>query len=76
MSEWRPCPRCQGSGRIADDRAVGTRMRERREAKKITLRAMARRLNLSVAYLSDLELGRRRWSHTNVTRYADVFGKI
>lgn len=28
----------------------------------MTLREMARRTEFSVAYLSDLELGRRRWS--------------
>lgn len=60
------CPKCNGTGRVPDDRAIGLAMRRLRESKEISLRALARRLEVSAAYLSDLELGRRHW-HENVT---------
>ena len=60
------CPRCNGTGHIADDRAIGQEMRQLREAKQISLREIARRMHYSAAYLSDLELGSRHWN-TKVT---------
>jgi transcriptional regulator with XRE-family HTH domain len=44
-------------------------MREKRLASWLTLREMARRLALSPAYVSDLELGRRRWTPKILARY-------
>ncbi len=44
-------------------------MRRRRIAKGMTLRDLARRLGLTASYLCDLELGRRRWTATNLARY-------
>ena len=40
-----------------------------RRIKQISLREVARRMGISAAYLSDLELGRRKWSD----RLCDLF---
>jgi len=40
-------------------KTLGGRIRELREAKDISLRELARKLDLSAAFLSDIELGRR-----------------
>lgn len=56
------CPRCGGTGEVEDDREVGAGYRRRREDIGVSLREVARQCGLSVSYLSDLELGRRKWS--------------
>jgi len=61
-----PCPYCRGTGQIPDDRAVGAEMRRLRERSGKSLRAVAGRLGVSAAYLSDLEQGRRRWSEARI----------
>jgi len=38
-------------------------MRKKRQAAGVSLREVARRMSLSAAYVSDLELGKRRWSN-------------
>lgn len=38
----------------------GEQIRRKRERKNISLRALARQAGISAAYLSDIELGRRR----------------
>jgi transcriptional regulator with XRE-family HTH domain len=38
---------------------LGTRIRKLREAKDISLREFARRIGISAAFISDIELGRR-----------------
>ena len=45
-----------------DDAAVGKAMRKLRQKAGLTGREVARRMNLSAAYVSDLELGRRGWN--------------
>jgi transcriptional regulator with XRE-family HTH domain len=41
---------------------AGQMVRELRERKGVSLRAVAKRLGLSAAFISDLERGRRNWS--------------
>lgn len=67
-----PCKHCDGTGRVPDDREIGRKMRRRRIEVGLSLRALAARLGLSPAYLSDLETGRRRWSPLNQKRYWEV----
>lgn len=59
------CDKCNGTGRIIDDRKMGQEMRVRRTRKGVSLHRLAREMGISVAYLSDLELGRRHW-HDNI----------
>ena len=40
-------------------KTLGQRIRELRDGQDLSLRELARKLNLSAAYLSDIELGRR-----------------
>jgi predicted transcriptional regulator len=63
------CPRCEGTGVIPDPRFHGAEARKRRLKTGIPLREMARRMSLSAAYLSDLELGRRGWREELQHRY-------
>lgn len=54
------CPRCGGSGKVQNDSQIGAQMRILRGS--MSLRELGAKLGFSAAYLSDLELGRRRWS--------------
>lgn len=58
----KPCPLCGGSGRVLDNKAMGQAMRIARKKAGVSGRELARRLGLSAAYVSDLELGRRGWN--------------
>lgn len=51
------CGPCRGTGKqfLADHKA----MRKRREAKGLSMRAMARRIKRSAPFLSDIENGKR-----------------
>ncbi len=68
------CPRCDGTGHIEDERVIGKRMRQLRLSAGVTLREMAQRLKYSPSYLSDLELGRRRWLPRLLHRYHNILG--
>jgi DNA-binding transcriptional regulator YiaG len=50
------CPKCGAPWRVFN----GQSLRKAREKTSISLREMARRLNVSAAYLSDVERNRRR----------------
>ncbi len=65
----KACDKCGGTGRIPDDRIYGAEMRKFREAAGITARTVARRLEVSASYLSDLEHGRRRWTPKLIFAY-------
>ena len=43
-------------------REVGQAMRDHRETAKVSLRELSRRLGCSAPFLSDMELGRRKYS--------------
>lgn len=47
---------------VVDHAATGLRARKHRKSQGVTLRAVARHMNISAPYLSDLELGRRNWT--------------
>jgi DNA-binding transcriptional regulator YiaG len=60
LYEHPVCPSCGGLGSIK--RVSGAYIREVREAANWSLRQMAKKLGISPAYLSDMELGRRGMS--------------
>lgn len=72
MSTTKPCPHCDGTGRVMDERAVGALMRKVREAKGLSLREVARRLKWSAPYVSDLERGQRVWTTTKQQRFLEA----
>ena len=69
------CPKCDGTGAVLDPRMVGQQMRELREHNDVSVREVARRLNLSAPYVSDLELGRRSFNEELIERYKSALKK-
>ena len=61
------------SGR-STDKTFGQVIREAREAKGMTLRALARALEVSAPFLSDVEHDRRRPSRERLPSFAKVLG--
>lgn len=70
------CPRCEGTGTIPDPAYHGKEARKRRKAANVSLREVARRMNRSVAYLSDLELGRRGWNENLMKSYLKAIREV
>ena len=56
-------------------RNLGTRIRELRELKDLSLREFAKKLQTSAAHISDIELGRRFPSDDLLTRIASLLGE-
>lgn len=54
---------------VTDDVATGAAMRQKRESFRLTLRQMGQRMGVSAAFLSDLELGRKRWTEERASEY-------
>jgi transcriptional regulator with XRE-family HTH domain len=52
-----------------DNAATGRLAREARTKAGLSLREVARRLDLSAPYVGDLELGRRGWTAERVIEY-------
>lgn len=61
------CPRCGGSGKHTE--IDHESLRAVREEAGVTLRAFAEQAGLSPAYISDVELGRRRATETVLPHY-------
>jgi transcriptional regulator with XRE-family HTH domain len=55
-------------------KTLGDRMRELREERDISLREFAKKLGISAAFLSDIELGRRHPSKKVLVRIARELG--
>lgn len=68
MSPTKKCSACEGTGRVPNPVATGLSMRQRRERAGVGLRELARKLDVSAAYLSDLELGRRGWRNAKLRK--------
>ncbi len=63
----QPCPRCGGSGVVADDREIGKALKTERG--KLSLREVSRRMGVSAAYVCDLEHGKRAWNALRIQAY-------
>lgn len=66
------CGTCGGTGKV--DCIPGDQMRSMREDAGISIREMARRIGISPMYLSDLELGRRRFSDQLAEEFVKEIG--
>ncbi len=53
-------------------KTLGQRIRELRQAKDLSLRDLARELEVSAAFLSDVELDRRNLSDKHLSKLAEV----
>lgn len=63
------CPKCSGSGKIDDPRAVGQALRDKREAAGKSLREVAAFMKVTAAFLSDCELGHRRLTDDRISDF-------
>jgi transcriptional regulator with XRE-family HTH domain len=54
--------------------SLGERIRELRELKDISLRELAKKIDVSAAFLSDVELGRRNFSEEKFGKIAKALG--
>jgi transcriptional regulator with XRE-family HTH domain len=57
------------------NKTLGERIRELREAKDYSIRELAKKLKVSAAFLSDVELGRRHPSGDVLERLAQLLGE-
>jgi len=71
---WKPYIRRVEKWEL-DDVAIGANRRRHREAYGISLRTFAKAIGLSAPYISDLELGRRRWSEELIHRFEVALAK-
>lgn len=71
---YKTCKHCNGSGQTVDHEQLGAMMRKLRLQSKLSLREVARRLEFSAAYLSDLEQGKRNWSEKKIFDYRKALG--
>ena len=51
---------------------IGAGLRAMRERRGVSLRAMARRLHVSAAFLSDMELGKRRYALKHIVQTVEL----
>ena len=65
------CPRCDGTGELANSFFVGAQMRKLREKAGINGAEIARRVGLHRAHIFNLEKGYRGWSPDVIKRYTD-----
>ena len=66
------CKRCRGTGREPDWKALGERVRKKRERRGIGVRELARLVKCTPAYISDLERNNRAsWYGTVAQRVLD-----
>jgi len=75
MPAQNKCSRCNGTGVEPDWREVGSAMRAQRESSGWTAAKLAKKLHLSRAYISDLELGRRAWRRALREKYLEALQK-
>lgn len=59
----KPCPSCEASGQVLDERKYGPDLRRRREAAGLSLAALGELVGISAQYLCDIELMRRPLWH-------------
>lgn len=69
MNKTKSCHCCHGTGTELDHATVGAELRSLRETRGLSLEAVAKKLKLSLSYLSDLERGRRNWTEAKVARF-------
>ncbi len=61
---------------VTDHVATGEQMRYLRTKRGLSLRSVAEQMKVSAAYLSDLELGKRNWSHERAQEYSSTLEQL
>ena len=67
--KWSFRPVAAGRTIIYNDKQTGARARKARLTAGLTQGQIARRMKISIGYVSDLELGENRWTESLVERY-------
>lgn len=75
FSKTVPCSKCRGSGEVLSDAYIGQQMRNLREKLGVKLREVAKALDVSAPYISDLERGFRHWNDDLKKRFLVALGK-
>ena len=73
--EYDTCEWCDGSGRLPA-RNTGVVLRAERQAAGVSLALAASGMEISPAYLGDLERGNRDWSNAKVTQFRRVIKEL
>lgn len=68
------CPKCGGTGKIPDPVSQGEYLRNIRNSAGCSMRELAKMIGFSVAYLCDLENGRRRVTDKIIAEYERRLG--
>jgi predicted transcriptional regulator len=72
----QPCKHCQGTGRVVPDDVQGAELRHLRDEARLSIRAVARAMGVSHAYLGDLETGHRAWRPALIKRFMDALHEL
>jgi transcriptional regulator with XRE-family HTH domain len=67
------CPTC-GKNTLPDAKSFGLKMRKRR--KGISLRSVARQMDISAAHLSDMENGKRRFTPEQTSAFIEALRQL
>lgn len=70
-----PCSKCGGTGKVPDY-DFGTQLRNERQQAGISLRQLSAEMGYSVAYVADLELGRRNLNNDLVDSYMTALERL
>lgn len=73
--EYDSCPACAGSGKLPGA-GTGAVLRAEREAAGVSLALAASAMEISSAYLGDLERGNRDWSNMRVEQFRRVLKEV
>jgi hypothetical protein len=68
----KECIHCLGTGTEIDNAAVGLGLRSKRESAQISLRRMAKLMEVSPMFLSHLETGQRKWTAHRIREYEGI----
>lgn len=68
----KKCHCCNGTGEEIDVHVFAASMREKRMKTRLSLKDVAGLMEISPAYLCDLELGNRHWSPFLIERFNKV----
>lgn len=69
------CGCCGGSGKLYDRKEIGKIVQDLRKAAGLKLREISERTGYALSYISDLELGRKKWNKNIYDRILEAIAK-
>jgi hypothetical protein len=70
------CPRCKGCGWIPDHTTYAPVARYERKRIGAVLKQVAKEMNISLSYMSELEQGRRTWDETLINSHRRAISRL